>query len=203
MPSFLLKKTSRTSFNVAFWVFYVKKHPILFVRVLFRLSKVGIKCALFRLPVALKWWAHHRLQSLGQRNGNEPSHDETFPHRTYIEMKKLSRILERGLLVSLSPLFMMQMYALLSKLPNKSAIILCIIAIFLYSPYLSLFISSSIAIFFALIFWFSSFSSEITMSLFTFKKTLCEELEINTSIPCDIINVRKETLCDNVRNDIF
>ena len=27
----------------------------------------------------------------GQKNGNEPSHDETFPHRTYIEMKKLSR----------------------------------------------------------------------------------------------------------------
>ena len=26
-----------------------------------------------------------------QKNGNEPSHDETFPHRTYIEMKKLSR----------------------------------------------------------------------------------------------------------------
>ena len=25
----------------------------------------------------------------GQKNGNEPSHDETFPHRTYIEMKKL------------------------------------------------------------------------------------------------------------------
>ena len=25
------------------------------------------------------------------KNGNEPSHDETFPHRTYIEMKKLSR----------------------------------------------------------------------------------------------------------------
>lgn len=24
-----------------------------------------------------------------QKNGNEPSHDETFPHRTYIEMKKL------------------------------------------------------------------------------------------------------------------
>ena len=58
----------------------------------------------------------------GHKNGNEPSHDETFPHRTYIEMKKLSRILERGLLVSLSPLFMMQMYALLMKLPNKSAI---------------------------------------------------------------------------------
>ena len=41
------------------------------------------------------------------------------------------------------------------------------------------------------------------MSLFIFKKTQCEELEINTSIPCDIINVRKETLSDNVRNDIF
>ena len=27
----------------------------------------------------------------GQKDGNEPSHDETFPHRTYIEMKKLSR----------------------------------------------------------------------------------------------------------------
>ena len=27
----------------------------------------------------------------GEKNGNEPSHDETFPHRTYIEMKKLSR----------------------------------------------------------------------------------------------------------------
>lgn len=26
-----------------------------------------------------------------QKNGNEPSHDETFPHRTYIEMKKLSQ----------------------------------------------------------------------------------------------------------------
>ena len=26
-----------------------------------------------------------------KKNGNEPSHDETFPHRTYIEMKKLSR----------------------------------------------------------------------------------------------------------------
>lgn len=39
--------------------------------------------------------------------------------------------------------------------------------------------------------------------MFNFKKTLYEELKINTSIPCDIINVRKETLCDNVRNDIF
>ena len=39
--------------------------------------------------------------------------------------------------------------------------------------------------------------------MFTFKKTLYEELKINTSIPCDIINVRKETLSDNVRNDIF
>lgn len=28
----------------------------------------------------------------GKKTGNGPSHDETFPHRTYIEMKKLSRI---------------------------------------------------------------------------------------------------------------
>ena len=165
MPSFLLKKTSRTSFNVAFWVFYVKKHPILFVRVLFRLSKVGIKCALFRLPVALKWWAHHRLQSLGQRNGNEPSHDEAFPHRTYIEMKKLSRILERGLLVSLSPLFMMQMYALLMKLPNKSAIFLCIIAIFLHNPHLSFFCWSFEELFFSLSTFLDAF---LRWSIFVF-----------------------------------
>jgi len=31
-------------------------------------------------------------EMIDKKNGNDPSHDETFPHRTYIEMKKLSRI---------------------------------------------------------------------------------------------------------------
>ena len=30
-------------------------------------------------------------EMIDKKNGNDPSHDETFPHRTYIEMKKLSR----------------------------------------------------------------------------------------------------------------
>ena len=34
---------------------------------------------------------HRKRRKMDKKNGNEPSHDETFPHRTYIEMKKLSR----------------------------------------------------------------------------------------------------------------
>jgi hypothetical protein len=58
----------------------------------------------------------------GQKNGNEPSHDETFPHRTYIEMKKLSRNLVVNVItsttmvgaVSLTP----QKYGQKSNRPN-------------------------------------------------------------------------------------
>ena len=34
----------------------------------------------------------YKSSSYSEKNGNDPSLDETFPHRTYIEMKKLSRI---------------------------------------------------------------------------------------------------------------
>lgn len=123
-------------------------------------------------------------------------------------MKKLSRILERGLLVSLSPLFMMQMYALLMKLPNKSAIILCIIAIFLHNPHLSLFCCSFEAIFFSLSIFLDTFlrRSILVFAILGELLFLSYARKILLRPRCNQCSYRKtgkyRTKCKNVRKTI-